>query len=111
MEPKVLVAIGDAWVDPAYVVSVDATFDEDDPPWARVRVTLCNGHGIYGSRDAKRVALAIRHPERDDYDEDLDREADGSTPETAAERAKRRHNGTKVSTPPPSLRPLSPKGT
>jgi hypothetical protein len=88
--PKTLISIGDAWVDPDEVIAVDTWFDADAPNWANCRVMLRNGQILYGLRAPARVAGAIRRPESDRYDEEHEREEDGSVPETAAERARRR---------------------
>lgn len=61
--PKILITIGDAWVDPHDVIAVDATFTESDPPWPNVRVILSTGHIVYGLRTPERVVQAIRHPD------------------------------------------------
>lgn len=90
MVPRVLICIGDAWVDPAEVMAVDAAFSEEDPAWANVRVTLRTGQPIYGMRTPSRVVQAVRRPEADAYDEESMREADGSEAESPADRARRR---------------------
>jgi transcriptional regulator with XRE-family HTH domain len=62
--PKYLISIGgEAWVDPQDVSGIDASFDEDDPPWANVRVLLRSGLVLFGQRTPERVAHAVRHPE------------------------------------------------
>ena len=70
--PKVLIWIGDAWVDPHEVVAIDTLFTADDPAWPNVRVILSTGHVVFGLRAAVQVARAVRHP-------DLEVEADETT--------------------------------
>lgn len=92
MEPKILIPLGDAWVDPKHVIAVDTSFDDEDPGWPNIKVTLSTGHVIYGMRTPLKVVRAIRHPELDDYDEETERETDGtSRGESAADRARRRY--------------------
>jgi hypothetical protein len=56
--PKLLVWIGDD-------AGIDATFDDDEPAWATVRVILKTGHIVFGVRSPVAVARAVRHPEQD----------------------------------------------
>lgn len=88
--PIRLISIGEAWVDPGDVVGVDAAFTENDPSWPNVRVALRSGLLLYGTRDPRYVAAAVRDPSADRYDELRGCEADGSEPETPADRARRR---------------------
>lgn len=90
MGGRILVAIGDAWVDPDAVIAVDAAFGDEDPSWPNCRVVLGTGAVVYGMRDPKRVVRALRHPELDDYDEERCVEGDGRPTEAPEERARRR---------------------
>lgn len=63
--PKLLVSIGDAWVDPHAVVAVDDLLEDDDPSWSNVRVILATGHIVFGRRSPSRVVQAVRYPERE----------------------------------------------
>lgn len=106
MLPKVLVALGGAWCDPAHVIGIDTSFDDEDPGWPNVKVTLDTGQVLYGMRPAEKVVRACRRPELDDYDEEADREADGTVPLTSAERARRRTQAPATGNGPSPLRPL-----
>lgn len=106
--PTILISIGDAWVDPGAVIAVDSAFDDEDPSWPRVKVTLMTGQVLYGMRDPARVVSAIRHPELDQYDEAQERETDGAEPESAASRARRRQRPPNGGSAGP--RPLRPGG-
>jgi hypothetical protein len=63
--PKILISIGDAWVDPYAVIAVDDTLTNDDPGWPNVRVILSTGHIVFGRRQPARVVAAVRHPDRE----------------------------------------------
>jgi hypothetical protein len=106
MPPKVLIALGDAWVDPAHVIGVDTTFTDEDPSWANVKVILDTGQEVCGMRAPARVVAAIRHPELDAYDEETGTEIDGAEPPSAAERARRRSQAATVGGGTAALRPF-----
>jgi hypothetical protein len=93
MTGKTLVCIGGAYVDPQAVIGIDATLTDEDPPWPSVKVTLATGQLVYGTRSVYKVGMAVRWPEKDDYDEPAEREADGSMApsphDRAVERARR----------------------
>jgi hypothetical protein len=65
-QPKILISIGGAWVDPREVVAVEAATAGDKGSWWEVRVTLKNGHVVLGQRAPADVAMAVRHPEQDE---------------------------------------------
>jgi hypothetical protein len=87
--PKILVHIGEAWVDPAAVIGMDDQFGEGAPPWANSRVVLATGHILFGRRTAARIAQAVRNPERENHADEAT-EAYPDPQVLAAERARRR---------------------
>lgn len=102
--PKILVHIGEAWVDPTAVIGMDDQFGDGAPPWANSRVVLSTGLILYGRRTAARVAQAVRNPEQENQADEAN-EVYPDPQVLAADRARRRM-GRGRGGAPPSIGPL-----